>query len=187
MLSHLNTARFRPSRFLKPGRSWLTVVLFCLFTLGLVFSRQLAAQTCNDAITASTPDSRFSINIDGSVLDKHTNLVWKRCLEGMSGKQCEQGTATEFTWQTALQHAAKQGDWRLPNIKELASIVELKCYNPAINLTVFPDTPSDSIVWSGSPVSYNANSAWVVHFGYGYDNYDHRDFNRHVRLVRERQ
>ncbi|MDP4028446.1 MAG: DUF1566 domain-containing protein [Gallionella sp.] len=59
-----------------------------------------------------------------------------------------------MTWNAALAAAkdanfAGHSDWRLPNIKELESIVESCGYNPAINRTLFPATP-DEYFWSGS-------------------------------------
>jgi hypothetical protein len=156
-----------------------------LAACGLALSLNLsAAQTCNNNMLASIPDDRFTVNGDGTVTDIETGLVWRQCLEGQSGADCSSGTANSFTWQEALQHAAAQGDdWRLPNIKELASIVELRCYDPAINLNIFPNTPS-SAVWSGSPDANYSHTAWGVHFLYGNDYGNNRSYSGHVRLVR---
>ncbi len=151
----------------------------------LLAANAQAAQVCNDHIQTSHP-AGFTVNQDGTVTDNRTKLVWKQCLEGLSGADCATGTASTFTWDKALQHAASQTGWRLPNIKELASIVELKCVDPAINLAVFPNTPSSG-VWSGSPYASNSYYAWSVDFDAG----NARDVNRndgsHVRLVRDGQ
>lgn len=122
--------------------------------------------------------------------DQATGLQWQRCAEGQSwsGGTCT-GTATGHTWQVALQLAeaasyAGQSDWRLPNIKELASIVEQACYSPAIDLAVFPGTPS-SYFWSSSPFANNTAYAWIVYFAYGYDgDNDLKAYAYQVRLVR---
>jgi len=145
-----------------------------------------AAQVCNDHIQTSHP-AGFTVNQDGTVTDNQTKLVWKQCLEGLSGADCATGTASTFTWDKALQHAASQTGWRLPNIKELASIVELKCVDPAINLAVFPNTPSSG-VWSGSPYAGYSGSAWHVFFYNGNEDYYDRSHGYyHVRLVRDGQ
>ncbi|MDM8544945.1 DUF1566 domain-containing protein [Candidatus Venteria ishoeyi] len=153
---------------------------------GLVFTCNLSAQTCNPDIQASTPDARFTHNGDGTVTDQQTGLIWKRCLEGQSGADCMTGTPESFTWQQALQRGASQSPWRLPNIKELASIVELHCYDPAINLTMFPNDPG-GYVWSGSPYAAHANLAWYVDFDSGHASGYYRGYSRHVRLVRDGQ
>ena len=95
-----------------------------------------------------------------------------------------------YTWEQALEAAASNAlnstsDWRLPNIKELASIVEEACYGPAINLELFPDTPSDDF-WSSSPDAYDSRSAWYVYFYSGYGGSHGRDDSEYVRLVRSR-
>lgn len=147
-----------------------------------------AAQPCNDAIIASAPDSRYQDNGDSTVTDLATGLIWKQCAEGLSGPDCTTGSAQTFTWQAALQHAeaavfADSSLWRLPNKKELFSLRERRCYNPAINTTFFPNTPS-SYFWSSSPSANNSYYAWGVYFYYGsvYDYY--KDSQRSVRLVR---
>lgn len=166
-----------------------------LFLFLFVPFRSAQAQTCNANMPASTPDSQLTDNGDGTITDTATGLMWKKCLEGVMGNSCATGAAAAFTWQTALQQPgvvnsgggfAGQTDWRLPNIKELASIVEKQCYDPAINLTRFPNTPS-SVVWSGSPGAKGSDDAWVVLFSGGYSGGDDRGSYFQVRLVRGRQ
>ena len=153
------------------------------------------AQTCLDTIEAAAPDGRYTDHGDGTVTDKITKLMWKQCSEGQSGTDCSGGTATTKTWQVALQVPANintQGgfagysDWRLPNIKELKSLVERRCFLPAINATHFPNTKS-SLYWSSSPHANFSSYAWSVYFNYGYDNNSNRLNNSYVRLVRTGQ
>jgi hypothetical protein len=146
------------------------------------------AQTCQPNVRASTPASRFVVDAKkGTVLDKKTGLMWKRCVEGQGGSDCSTGNTAYYPWEEAMQQAdgsasAGYKDWRIPNHKELRSLVEVQCYGPAINAGVFPNTPSDSH-WSGSPSGYDA--AWTVDFEEGdSDSYHFRDYNNAVRLVR---
>jgi len=135
------------------------------------------------------PDSRYTVNANGTVTDKDTGLMWKQCSEGLSGINCATGAITLFTWKAALAKGAEttafatHTDWRLPNVKELKSLVALNCYSPSINEAVFPAT-TPSGYWSSSPFAFNSNVAGLVNFSYGNDNYDDRGFSNYVRLVR---
>jgi hypothetical protein len=165
----------------KQSKGWLVVLL-------AVAMAPAVAQTCRDDIPASAPDSRFTANGDGTVTDRATGLIWKQCAEGLSGADCLTGSATTFAWQAALQHAeaavfAGSSLWRLPNKKELASLVEQRCYAPAINSRFFPNTPS-SWFWSSSPYAYYAYGAWGVDFDSGLVSYDGKSNANDVRLVR---
>lgn len=146
------------------------------------------AQTCRNDILATAPDSRFQDNGNGTVTDLATGLIWKQCAEGLTGVDCATGSPSTFTWQQALQHAADHDFagsalWRLPNKNELASLVERRCSNPAINTISFPNTPS-SAFWSSSPHAGYSYGAWSVDFGYGYVSYNYKSYQRYVRLVR---
>lgn len=150
------------------------------------------AQTCNSAIIPTASDSRYQDHGDGAVTDLQTGLMWQRCSLGQSGTGCTTGTATRFAWDLALQQGenintgggfAGYSDWRLPNKKELESLVEEGCYSPAINNTNFPNT-SNTAFWSSSPDSRHSDSAFAVHFRDGYSTYYSRSSSYQVRLVR---
>ena len=146
------------------------------------------AQTCNANIARTAPDSRYQLLNNGTeVKDTQTNLIWQRCSLGQTwnGSSCT-GTAATYNWTNALQTAANIGNgWRLPNVKELDSLVEEACYNPSINETYFPNTIS-SYYWSSSPVANGSDSAWIVYFHLGYDYY-YKSNSYYVRLVRSSQ
>ena len=152
------------------------------------------AETCRDDIAASASDNRFTDNGDGTVTDLATKLIWKQCSEGLSGADCKIGNAMTFTWQEALQHAsdadyAGSNLWRLPNKKELISLVEQRCYDPAINTHFFPNTPggffwSSSPGWWYSPNGFYPEAAWNVSFYEGYVYVQPMAIAQYVRLVR---
>jgi hypothetical protein len=148
-------------------------------------------QTCNGSITPSTPFNQFTINGDGTVTDNKTDLTWMRCSLGQTwsaGESSCTGTASKYNWQNALTAAnstdfAGQNDWRLPNIKELKSIVEQACIFPAINDIIFPNTQS-AYYWSSSPSARSHDYAWIVDFDYGGGGSDFESGGGYVRLVR---
>ena len=165
------------------------LLLCCMFSAAIVHAEQFCKP---ESIPASTPDSQLVDNGNGTVTDSATGLMWKKCSEGLSGDNCESGTLDYLTWQGALQQPgavnnaggfAGHTDWRLPNINELVSLVEEQCYDPAINLNRFPNTPSRH-AWSGSPYADFSASAWSVYFPYGYSSAGRRNNSYAVRLVR---
>lgn len=141
----------------------LLLKLFLFLSIGL-FVDPILAQTCNNKIPVA-PNSRYQDNDDGTVTDFHTGLMWQQCSVGLSGRDCITGTASNFKWKEALQVSEKLNsiggfagytDWRLPNIKELASLTEDACYSPAINIALFPNIPRVRRLdyWSSSPYVY---------------------------------
>jgi hypothetical protein len=151
-----------------------------------------AVYACSASIPESTPIADFVDNGNATVTHSRTGLMWKRCAEGQtwSGSTCN-GSASSATWANALKSAvgdstAGFGDWRLPNLKELESIVEDKCGSPSINSSVFPNTP-DWNFWSASANARNSSYAWLVFFRYGNASSEDKNFDNHVRLVRAGQ
>jgi hypothetical protein len=73
--------------------------------------------------------------------------------------------------------------WRLPMRMELVSIVDYAVFYPAINTTVFPNTPSEYF-WCASPDASSVAVAWVVNFNYGVASDSTVSTSRSVRCVR---
>ncbi len=161
------------------------------YILPIIVSADQACQSENIKVT--TPKERFAVNKDHTVTDRKTGLMWQRCLIGQSGEQCESGSPSPFTWGDALLQVPEFNnkiqlsgfsDWRLPNIRELATLAELQCARPAINLKVFPNNPSAHL-WSSSPYKFYPHYSWYLDFEYGVYTYgDRTDTNKHIRLVR---
>jgi len=154
----------------------------CLL-LGLLSLSGLAQAACNLNIPLTRSDLRYQEVADGSeVKDTVTGLTWQRCVVGMSWdvtqKTCT-GTASTLSWQDALEEARKASTvpnasaWRVPNYKELHSLVERACVNPAINASMFPATPL-GFSWSSSVYmlggSTTTNRWWSVRFDEGSSN-----------------
>jgi len=165
------------------------MIRLSLFLYLMAVSLAIGAQTCNGTLTA--PDSRYAVAANGmTVLDQQTGLIWARCPNGMNwdGAACT-GKATTYTWQKALTAAdtstlAGYTDWRLPNVRELASLVEPGCVDPALNTRIFPNTPGTDF-WSSSPYVGSVYVAWYVYFNDGYVSYGGaRGLADAVRLVR---
>ena len=117
-----------------------------------------------DAACPSQPTAeRYYIDPSRSqeITDGRTGLIWQRCSVGqvfLSAGTCY-GSAWPMTHEAALAYASQQREWRLPSIKELASIADLGCESPAIDSTAFPGTIS-SAYWSSTPVASNRSIAW---------------------------
>lgn len=154
-----------------------------------MFALPVAAQICNPKIRETAPATRFAVHADGTVTDTRTGLMWKRCVEGLSGTDCATGGTAFNNWSNALTLAANStyagySDWRLPNPKELESLVEYRCMDPAINLTVFPGTPRNWH-WTAAPYANASDYAWIGGFYVGGSSYDGRTIPYAVRLVRD--
>ncbi|MFT5114017.1 MAG: hypothetical protein ACI8P9_003350 [Parasphingorhabdus sp.] len=167
--------------------------LFYIVTLTAISGSAVATQLCQESnITPTNPISRFEVSSDGTVVDTTTGLMWQRCLVVQGGQNCETGDVLSETWAGALTylvdesaHANLAGykDWRMPNIRELASIVELQCGNPAINVNLFPNN-SAGHVWSSSPYRFYLHYSWYLDFNDGILTYGDRQDKKAFRLVR---
>jgi hypothetical protein len=93
-----------------------------------------------------------------------------------------------MNWEDAINHCetnnlAGYDDWRLPNRRELSSIVKFKSYEPAIDTNHFPNTES-SYYWSSTACAYDSDSAWYINFQSGFIHYEYKTSGCYVRAVR---
>lgn len=163
-----------------------------LLLLLLVPGMVLAESNC---LRSNTHNEILINNIDGTITDSKTRLMWKQCSEGQSGEYCEEGKAEAYNWLAAIQVPdqvntmggfADYDDWRLPTTFELLTLQDKECKQPALDLSVFPATPSPSWYWGVSPVAGFEEDGLLISFDFS-GNMDARTGNTSgkVRLVRD--
>ena len=119
---------------------------------------------------------RFTDNRDGTVTDGGTGLVWQ--------KETAPGT---YTWPQALRYSeglelAGHDDWRLPNVRELQSIVDYGRFDPSIDPVFGAES---GWYWSSSTFVLFPGDAWLVSFDVGVVLVlDGKVFRSFVRAVR---
>ena len=136
------------------------------------------------------PGTRFSDNNNGTVTDNLTGLIWLKdanCFgakiwavaltiaNGLSNGQC------------GLNDGSKAGDWRLPNRKELRSLIDYSMSGPAlpsghpfINVQALP-------YWSSTTYASDQAGGWVVSMFDGYVNFNYKPNDYYVWPVRSGQ
>lgn len=170
-----------------------SAVLTLLLAAGL--SSQ-AGQVCDGVAghALSSPTSRFEDHGDGTVTDRESRLMWLHCSAGQAWSAATgcTGEVERHTWASALRLADElnldgryaYSDWRLPQLRELATIAERRCANPRINLAVFPGTPA-ARYWSASArPDGGAPQALSLSFGADGVAWRSKDEANPVRLVR---
>ena len=150
-------------------------------------------------------DNRYTDNRDGTISDTKTGLMWMKCTYGQSydsnNNSCSDTGAIASDWQAAFANVAESNsansgngtfafvDWRLPNVKELSSLVDFSKHSPAINSNIFPNT--DGYYWTSTPskvLDGNSNDdtqSASISFQAGDYGPSDRTANLHLRLVRD--
>lgn len=142
------------------GSSWLpaTGQDRCFDVLG----REMAcAGTGQDAALLSGtpwPRPRFEPDGDG-VRDRLTGLVWAARADAADGP---------VAWEEALRVAAtfRNGDWRLPDINELESLVDAGRHHPALPAG-YPFTAVGEAYWSSTTSAFEKNWAHALYLHKG--------------------
>lgn len=159
------------------------------FTLTLMASIPASAQICNDSMVSSHVHGQYIDNKNGTITDVINGLIWQKCSVGQdfiqSTNACTGNPINAGRWQDALVLSNNVQDWHLPNIKELATLVERKCSEPAINVSDFP-TVTPGIYWSNTPdmKDINGNEGKFINFSDGSESSEYFDSPKFVRLVR---
>ncbi len=119
--------------------------------------------------TGCPSEGRFVDNGNGTVTDMCTGLMWQKDTADVN----EDGQSTEedsIQWCNAMIYCenlsfAGHDDWRLPNIRELQSIVHYGRINPSID-PVFGAFKTN--YWSSTSNVSDPGLGWYVVFGRGF-------------------
>ena len=128
------------------------------------------------------PGNRFTDNSDGTVTDNATGLMW---VQDSQGAGCNYSTPTNWYDAVAFCEAldfAGHDDWRLPNVHELASLLDFGRWGPAIN-NIF--TFVNDYTWTSTTHQDWTTYAYVVEFGSSFfEKIDKSTANIYLRPVR---
>jgi len=124
-----------------------------------------------------TITGRFEKKENTVVFDRLTSLYWATLPDTGPG-----------SWENAIAHADSSGisgydDWRLPNIKELQSLQDVRLIQPCIDKTFFPDIGLKKY-WSSTSLPNQTAKAWYMDTHYGITSHDEKTMQNYFILVR---
>jgi len=136
------------------------------------FRKQYAELLSDDPI----PDPRFIDNNDGTVTDNATGLIWLKntnCFGMMDWESALQAAKSLKDGDCGpnpslvLSDSSTAGDWRLPTMKELCTLIDYGRRNPALpkghKFWVVPG----GYHWSATTLDYYSGMAWIVYIESG--------------------
>ncbi len=123
---------------------------------------------------------RFTDNGNGTVTDNRTGLIWLRdadCFDALSWADAQSAARKLASGRCGLTDGSRAGDWRMPAIDELLSLLDYR-FVPALSNAAgtgpsgpgnpFRNLVRDSLYWSGTAaVQPPHNLAWEVALGNG--------------------
>jgi hypothetical protein len=142
---------------------------------------------------------RYVTNPDGTITDVVTGLQWEK----LSRDGSDHDVNKTYTWSQAFEkiaalnaaNFAQKSDWRLPNVRELQSLINFETYSPAVSPEfntgcVPPCTVLDcsctvgAHYWSSTVLTGYPWLVWFVYFNTGMVNGDPTYTDYRVRAVR---
>jgi len=127
------------------------------------------------------PNPRFTDNGNGTVTDNLTGLIWLKdanCFGPRSWTNALSDCNSLGAGDCGLTDGSSAGDWRLPNRKELDSLLDFRFYDPALSNTVgtghweegdpFTGMQLSDMYWSSTTLASSTGGAWGVGMGGGY-------------------
>jgi len=130
------------------------------------------------------PVPRFRDNGDGTVTDRLTGLIWLKnanCFGQIAWDDALAVCNDLADGQCGLTDGSEPGDWRLPNIRELQSLIHFGYVRPALPNTEGTGrwTEGDPFAgvqsfyyWSSTTYACNTGYAWSVYLYGGYVNFN---------------
>ncbi|MBF8274701.1 MAG: protein of unknown function DUF1566 [Magnetococcales bacterium] len=122
------------------------------------------------------PNPRFTNNNDGTVTDSLTGLIWltnANCFGQQIWTQALSSANALASGSCGLTDGSVAGAWRLPNRKELQSLIDYGRTSPALPTGHPFSGVQTGIYWSGSTYASGTSNAWYVYlddgsvYGYG--------------------
>ena len=117
------------------------------------------------------PNPRFTDNGNGTVTDNLTGLIWLKnanCFGTRIWATALNDANTLNSGECGLTDGSAEGNWRLPNIKELQSLVDFGRSGPALPSGHPFSGVLSSYYWSSSSGADGTSNAWYLNLSIGY-------------------
>ena len=126
------------------------------------------------------PTPRFSDNRDGTITDYLTGLIWLKnanCFGTRNWSDALNLSNGLASGSCGLSDGSLAGDWRLPNRKEVFSLVDFSSFRPAL-----PDghrftNVQSSGYWTASTYAGDSSRAWLVIFIAGTSGHNNKTYD----------
>jgi hypothetical protein len=129
------------------------------------------------------PSPRFTENGDQTVTDNMTGLMWTKNANLTGGAETWDDTIAYCTNMNAEGGTYGYTDWRLPNVRELQSLIDYGRNSPALP-SGYPFTAIQQEYWSSSTHADTTSRAWLVNLNNGIVSHVSKTYARHVWPVR---
>jgi len=139
------------------------------------------------------PAQRFLDNGDGTVTDSLTRLIWLQNANCFSIQAWQNALNAannladdpdSTTTDCGLRDGSDAGDWRLPNVKELLSLIDFGNFAPALPTGHPFLNVQSALYWASTTAAVFPGFAFVVNLNVGRTVDDGKDLTALVWLVR---
>ena len=114
------------------------------------------------------PSTRFTDNQNGTVTDHLTGLIWLKnagCLNPTDWSTALTAANQLASGTCGLTDSSIKGQWRMPNINELESLVDVSQMNPAVSASApFTTINLTNAYWSSTTYTAGPGNAMAIRF-----------------------
>ena len=133
------------------------------------------------------PTPRFRDLGNGTVKDELTGLIWLKdanCFNPQTWADAIASANALASGACGLSDGSVAGDWWLPSIKELESLIDSDRIGPALPSGHAFTGVQTSSFWSSTTNANSTSRAWNVNLSYGNVNFDNKTNSYYVWPVR---
>jgi hypothetical protein len=134
-------------------------------------------------------EPRFSDNHDGTVTDNLTKLIWLKNADPFGERKWEDSVDRARRLASGshdLKDNSSAGQWRMPNLRELLSLIDYGRYKPIIPHSHPFENVQEAIYWTSTSLTPAAHMAWMMTLGIGPTVFDIKDSLNRTWPVRGR-
>lgn len=173
----INQMRVWPVRGSGDGKVPVTGQTLCYDEWGREIAAEGTGQDGELRMGVPFPQPRYLDHDDGTVTDQLTGLTWLRDASAFASMDWGRALATcnaLHDGEAGLSDGSRPGDWRLPNVHELRSLIDYSQPPPAVS----PGHPfsgvQPNLYWSSTTVASAPTQARFVFVGMSSSVWDHK-------------